>query len=79
MHVPWLIYITGFRLQSKMAALYYAELLHCTEIDSESHSNGLFPLPDSDSDTDTDSYTMQILWERDLNLSQWKHVLHNTM
>ena len=39
--------------------------------------NGLFPFPDSD----TDSCTMQILWERDpnLNLSQWKHVLHNTM
>ena len=30
---------------------------------------------------DTDSCTMQILWERDPNLnpSQWKHVLHNTM
>ena len=46
-------------------------------------SYGLFPLPDSDSDSDsdTDSCTMQILWERDLNLnlSQWKHVLHNTM
>ena len=45
--------------------------------------HGLFPLPDSDSDSDldTDSLTMQILWERDsnLNLSQWKHVLHNTM
>ena len=45
--------------------------------------NGLFPLPDLDSDldSDTDSYTMQILWERDLNLnlSRWKHVLHNTM
>ena len=36
---------------------------------------------DSDSDSDTDSCTVQILWERDpnLNLSQWKHVLHNTM
>ena len=36
---------------------------------------------DSDLDSDTDSCTMQILWERDpnLNLSQWKHVLHNTM
>ena len=44
---------------------------------------GPFPLPDSDldSDLDTGSCTMQILWERDsnLNLSQWKHVLHNTM
>ena len=42
--------------------------------------HGLFPLPDSDSDLDTDSFTMQILWERDsnLNLSQWKHVLHNS-
>ena len=46
-------------------------------------TNGLFPLPDSesDSDSDKDSYTIQILLERDLNLnlSQWKHVLHNTM
>ena len=43
--------------------------------------NLLFPLPVSDSDLDTNSCTMQILWERDpnLNLSQWKHVLHNTM
>ena len=39
--------------------------------------NGLFPLLDSD----IDSCTMQILWEGDpdLSLSQWKHVLHNTM
>ena len=46
-----------------------------------SKANGLFPLPDSDSDSDTDSCTIQILWERDPNLnpSQWKHVLHNTM
>ena len=31
--------------------------------------------------SDTDSCTMQILWERDpnLNMSQWKHVLHNTL
>ena len=44
-------------------------------------SYGSFPLLYSDSDLDTDSCTMQILWERDLNLnlSQWKHVLHNTM
>ena len=46
-------------------------------------ANGLFPLLDSDLDSglDTDSCTMQILWERhlNLNLSQWKHVLHNTM
>ena len=36
---------------------------------------------DSDSDSDTDSCTMKILWERDpnLNLTQWKHILHNTM
>ena len=44
---------------------------------------GLFPLPDSDSDLDldSDSCSMQILWERDQNLnpSQWKHVLHNTI
>ena len=44
---------------------------------------GLFPLlaSDSDPDSDTDSYTMQILWERDpnLNLTQWKHALHNIM
>ena len=42
-----------------------------------------FPLPDSDLDLDSDrdSCTMQILWERDLNLnlSQWKHVLHNAI
>ena len=39
--------------------------------------NSLFPLPDSDSD----SCTILILRERDPNLnpSQWKHVLHNTM
>ena len=45
------------------------------------YHNGLFPLLDSDSDPDTDSCTMQILWKRDpdLNLSQWKHVLHNAM
>ena len=49
-------------------------------------TNGLFPLPDYfhsdlDSDLDSDSCTIQILWERDPNLnpSQWKHVLHNTM
>ena len=46
-------------------------------------NNGLFPLPDSDSDSDsdTDSCTIQILWERDpnLNLSQWKQVLHDTI
>ena len=45
--------------------------------------NGSFPLLDSDSDldSDTDSCTIQMLWERDpnLNLSQWKDVLHNTM
>ena len=42
---------------------------------------GSFPLPDSDSDLDTDSCTVQILWESDLNLnlSQWKFILHNTM
>ena len=46
-------------------------------------SYGLFPLldSDSDSDSDTDSCTIQILWEKDLNLNlcQWKHVLHDTM
>ena len=46
---------------------------------------GLLLLPDSDSDSDSDpdsdSCTAQILLEKDpnLNLSQWKHVLHNTM
>ena len=45
-------------------------------IDRNSY-HGLFPLPDLDSD----SCTTQILWERDpnVNMSQWKHVMHNTM
>ena len=47
------------------------------------NSYGLFPLSDSDSDSDsnTDSCSMQILWDRDQsqNLSQWEHVLQNTM
>ena len=41
------------------------------------HHNSLFPLLDSYSDSDTDSYTMQR--DPNLNPSQWKHVLHNTM
>ena len=55
----------------------------CTSMEGPFPSDGSFPLLDSDSDLDldTDSYTMQILWERDpnLNLTQWKHALHNIM
>ena len=56
-------------------------VIHTVIISTMLNFNGLFPLPDSDSDSDTDSHTMQILWEMDpnLNLSQWKHVLHNAM
>ena len=63
----------------------FKKILHqlTQAISSLIETNGSFLLPDSnlDSDSDTDSCTMQILWERDpnLNLSQWKHVLHNTM
>ena len=62
--------------------LMHIEINYCTR-HHKFPCNGSFPLPDSDSDSDsdTDSCTMQILWERDmnLNLSQWKHVPHNTM
>ena len=55
----------------------------CTSKGCPIPSDGSFPLPDSDSDSDldTDFCTMQILWERNpnLNLSQWKHILHNTV
>ena len=51
----------------------------CKQASRLVHTYGLFPLQDSHSNTN--SRTMQILWERDPNLnpSQWKHVLHNTI